>query len=584
MNKYKRIFHHIDFKEAKSKHLEDLAVKKLEEEKNIKKEKQISKITEEKKYSWRETLKEAEWVALDTGGIANKTTQTFGLTDFGMPVMGPDFNQVTANFGGLGGVDVHPSEFAYNGVEGEGDSQVTPPPTYNQLALAGFTKPLPMLRRQGKLKADEINARLDSSQQVAQKANADYYMNARLEADKKYEEELDKWDKEKEAVDEYNRKLDDEYEKEKERVRVYNERIMMAHHRTMAGVRWDSKRKMGIPTNTPHPGSDLDISNKLRAKYWIPGENGGRGVMTITDQEWAELHCQMGGCANEAKRKALEKKIKPDPERPTYKEYPPKPEPPELKPPEPPTPKKDSLLDIILSHVGKSTPPKALLNLLPSKLKEFIISKWDIIAASAKVFDLFLEGKTDLITNEIVGDRYMDQFIKEQKFMDIDFNGTQGTYVPDGIVGTAPLPTYKGGTLTQTANFSFNNNWEEFVENVNKGVYKYEKNYPKQGILQLILNGGYAALSDVIPILDYAVDANIDPLPPVLAQVGGIIASIGIHGSKKDGGGKDIPIKLTYSAKELYKNNGEMFWVLVEKGIIPEEDAAKIIHGADIKS
>tara|TARA_B100001250_G_scaffold305006_1_gene266960 strand:- start:98 stop:1639 length:1542 start_codon:yes stop_codon:yes gene_type:complete len=327
LNKYKRIFHHIDFKEAKSKHLEDVAVKKLEEEKNIKKEKQISKITEEKKYSWRETLKEAEWVALDTGGIANKTTQTFGLTDLGFPVMGPgNMNQVTANFGGLGGVDVHPSEVGYNGMEGE--PQTTPPPTYNQLALAGFTKPLPMLRRQDKLKADEINARLDSSQQVAQKANADYYMNARLEADKKYEEELDKWDKEKEAVDAYNRNLDDEYEKEKERVRVYNERIMMAHHRTMAGVKWDSKRKMGIPTNTPHPGSDLDISNRLNAKYWIPGENGGRGVMTITDQEWAKLHCEMGGCANEAKRKALEKKIKLPPERPTYKEYPPKPEPP----------------------------------------------------------------------------------------------------------------------------------------------------------------------------------------------------------------------------------------------------------------
>ena len=184
LNKYKRIFHHIDFKEAKSKHLEDLAVKKLEEEKNIKKEKQISKITEEKKYSWRETLKEAEWVALDTGGIANKTTQTFGLIgDFGVPVQGPDFNQVTANFGGLGGVDVHPSEFAYNGMEG--DSQVTPPPTYNQLALAGFTKPLPMFRRQGEANAKEINSRLQAGQDFAQATGADAYMNARLEDEKK---------------------------------------------------------------------------------------------------------------------------------------------------------------------------------------------------------------------------------------------------------------------------------------------------------------------------------------------------------------------------------------------------------------
>ena len=183
MNKYKRIFHHIDFKEAKSKHLEDLAVKKLEEEKNIKKEKQISKITEEKKYSWRETLKEAEWVALDTGGIANKTTQTFGLTDLGFPVIGPDFNQVTANFGGLGGVDVQPSEVGYMG--GEGESSTTPPPTYNQLALAGFTKPLPMFRRQGEANAKEINSRLQAGQDFAQATGADAYMNARLEDEKK---------------------------------------------------------------------------------------------------------------------------------------------------------------------------------------------------------------------------------------------------------------------------------------------------------------------------------------------------------------------------------------------------------------
>ena len=102
-----------------------------------------------------------------------------------MPVMGPDFNQVTANFGGLGGVDVHPSEFAYNGAEGEGDSQVTPPPTYNQLALAGFTKPLPMFRRQGEANAKEINSRLQAGQDFAQATGSDAYMNARLEDEKK---------------------------------------------------------------------------------------------------------------------------------------------------------------------------------------------------------------------------------------------------------------------------------------------------------------------------------------------------------------------------------------------------------------
>ena len=314
LNKYKRIFHHIDFKEAKSKHLDDLAVKKLEEERKVKQEKEISKIVEEKKYSWRDTITEAEWVALDTGGIANKTTQTFGLTDFGMPVMGPDFNQVTANFGGLGGVDVHPSEFAYNGAEGE--SQTTPPPTYNQLALAGFTKPLPMFRRQGEANAKEINSRLQASQDFAQATGSDAYMNARLEYDKQFEEEMEEWRKEKEQ-------MDLEYKKKKEEVRVYNEKIMFQHHKTISGMTWDSKRKMGIPDIDPDsapPGSDLDISNRLNAKYWIPGKDGGRGVMTITDQEWAKLHCEMGGCANEAKRKELEKKIKPDPLPPMHKD------------------------------------------------------------------------------------------------------------------------------------------------------------------------------------------------------------------------------------------------------------------------
>ena len=75
-----------------------------------------------------------------------------------------------------------------NGAEGEGDSQVTPPPTYNQLALAGFTKPLPMFRRQGEANAKEINSRLDAGQDFAQHTGADAYMNARLEDEKKKHE------------------------------------------------------------------------------------------------------------------------------------------------------------------------------------------------------------------------------------------------------------------------------------------------------------------------------------------------------------------------------------------------------------
>ena len=566
--------------------------------------KKLRGVTEVVTQNHKRILNETEWSDLGSGNRpTNSTAQTFGLVDdAGFPILDSHFNQVTAAFGGLGGVESLPSQVTYIGAEGESGS--VDPPTYNQLAVAGFAKPLGkydnFIRKSAAKKASQINDQLDASEKVAARANADVLMKARVEeAEKIYNDLYKQYEAEKKAVDEYNKNVDNAYEKEKEKVRVHNEKIMMQHHKTISGVKWDPVRQMGVPDidNVP-AGSDLDIQNKLNAKYFK------NGVMTITPEKWAKLHAEMGGKANEETRKRLEKKIKPDPERPPYKNYPPVPDYPDVYNDsiwkdglnsstntvsinfennpiidEPPTPKKDSLLDIILSHVGKSTPPKALLNLLPSKLKEAIISKWDIIAASAKVFDLFLEGKTDLITNDIVGDLYMDQFIKEQKFEEIDFNGTVGTVVPDGIVGTAPLPTYKDGILTQTANFSFNNNWEEFVENVNKGVYKYKEKTTKQGILQLILNGGYAVLGELIPILDYAVDANIDPLPPVLAQLGGIFASWGIHDSKKDGGGKDIPINLTYSAEELYKNNDENFWVLVHYGVISKEDAAEIVHG-----
>ena len=91
---------------------------------------------------------------------------------------------------------------------------------------------------------------------------------------------MNKYEAEKKAVDEYNKNVDNEYEKEKEKVRVHNEKIMMQHHKTMSGVKWDSKTQMGVPDldNVP-PGSDLDIQNKLNAKYIK------NGVMTITPEE-----------------------------------------------------------------------------------------------------------------------------------------------------------------------------------------------------------------------------------------------------------------------------------------------------------
>ena len=120
---------------------------------------------------------------------------------------------------------------------------------------------------------------------------------------------------ESEMKDQYNtiNETYKQWEREKEEVRVYNEKIMFQHHRTISGVTWDPKRKMGIPDINPDnapPGSDQDISNKLNEKYFK------NGVLTISQEEYARLHGEMGGYANEKERARLEALLKEEPIQP----------------------------------------------------------------------------------------------------------------------------------------------------------------------------------------------------------------------------------------------------------------------------
>ncbi len=116
-----------------------------------------------------------------------------------------------------------------------------------------------------------------------------------------------------EMKDQYNtvNETQKQWEREKEAVRVYNEKIMLQHHRTMGGVKWDSERKMGVPDldNIP-PNSDQGISDRLYKEYFKDG------VMTISDEEWSRLHGEMGGNANAAERTRLEGLLKEDPVMP----------------------------------------------------------------------------------------------------------------------------------------------------------------------------------------------------------------------------------------------------------------------------
>jgi len=379
-----------------------------------KKLKGVNKVVNE---NHRRKLNETSWVDLGSGNRpTNSTAQTFGLVDGGLPVYDSNFNQVTAAFGGLGGVESLPSQVTYVDMELQPIS--VDPPTYNQLAVAGFAKPLGkysnFVRKTAAKKASQINDQLDASEEATKMASgADALMKGRVEeANDIYNDLMKKYEAEKKAVDEYNKNLEIEYEKEKERVRVYNEKIMFQHHKTMSGMTWDSKRKMGIPDIDPDnapPGSDLGIQNRLNAKYMK------NGVMTITPEKWAKLHDEMGGKANEETRARLEKKIKPDPAPPTYKNYPPHPDYPDVY--------DDSIWkDGLNSSTNKVTPSKD-----PSSLEKLFTSLKAGFWQVTKITQSMLTNK-QLHANPT--SKQIEEFIKT-------INKTQLSLIP---VSQTPLP------------------------------------------------------------------------------------------------------------------------------------------------
>ena len=165
MNKFSRIFHHIDIKDVKQKRLNELAIKKLEkekkllkEEKKLKEERILSRIADKKKFNWKNDLAESDWSPV-TSTIANRATQTF-----------QHISGTTATFAGLGGVEVHPSTTVITG-------ETVSTPTYSDLALAGYAKPLGMGRRDD---YEDVNPKLNAGQEFAQKVNVDVMMNARV--------------------------------------------------------------------------------------------------------------------------------------------------------------------------------------------------------------------------------------------------------------------------------------------------------------------------------------------------------------------------------------------------------------------
>ena len=177
MNKFSRIFHHIDIKDVKQKRLEEFAIEKLKEEKRLwkeekklKEERILTRIVDKKKSNWKNELSESDWSSVSSS-IANRATQTF-----------QHISGTTATFAGLGGVEVHPSTTVITG-------ETVSTPTYSDLALAGYAKPLGMGRRDD---YEDVNPKLDASQEFTQNVNVDVMMNARVNPELSYPTDIQK--------------------------------------------------------------------------------------------------------------------------------------------------------------------------------------------------------------------------------------------------------------------------------------------------------------------------------------------------------------------------------------------------------
>ena len=173
-----RILRHVgnkDFRRTRQRQIgeqKERAAQKLKEWKEAEAErKQVEEIARPFKSDWREEtqLQESDWTPV-AGSIANSSAQTFQYTG-----LGPD--GPTDTFSGLGGVEAMPSSVS---VTQFGDTFDVDAPNYSQLGLQGYAKPLGMdVRRRRDY--EDVNPRLDASQEFALAVGADYMMNARVD-------------------------------------------------------------------------------------------------------------------------------------------------------------------------------------------------------------------------------------------------------------------------------------------------------------------------------------------------------------------------------------------------------------------
>ena len=248
-----RILRHVgnkDFKRTRQRQIgeqKERAAQKLKEWQKAEAErKQIEEIARPFKSDWREEtqLQESDWTPV-AGSIANSSAQTFQYGGEGGP---------TATFSGLGGVEAYPSTVTID--YGFGETEVVSAPTYSQLGLQGYAPPLGNVNRRRDY--EDVNPRLDASQEFAQNVNADVFMNARVQSGEftpKQQAAVDAWNDElRSTMDRHGAeweavlKKDGGYDPEKHKG-------LQARHDAEMDAIWDKEPKFDVP---PDPSVPLD--------------------------------------------------------------------------------------------------------------------------------------------------------------------------------------------------------------------------------------------------------------------------------------------------------------------------------------
>ena len=193
--------------------------------------------------NWREEtqLQESDWTPV-AGSIANSTGTTFEY---------PGGSRVTVS--GLGGVETTPSTVTVNQF---GDIFDVPGPNYSQLGLQGYAPPLGNVNRRRDY--EDVNPRLDASQEFAQNVNSDVFMNARVQSGEftpKQQAAIDAWNDElRSTMDRHGAeweavlKKDGGYDPEKHKG-------LQARHGAEMDAIWSKEPKFDVP---PDPSVPLD--------------------------------------------------------------------------------------------------------------------------------------------------------------------------------------------------------------------------------------------------------------------------------------------------------------------------------------